>query len=107
MAAEEVAYAHDNRAEPDHLWATREDNIDEAFHAELAAVEDKEALDSDWAGFDDQLVKEREEWDMKEEVGGYHAVRGEQRLLYQATAHCSRATRARHHRHPGGFRSTR
>ena len=43
------------------------EDAEEAFRAETSRAEDEEALD--WAGLDDQPVKEGEEWNADEEAG--------------------------------------
>jgi len=67
-AVEEVGRTHPNFVEPDpHMDNSDSDNEDEAFHAEIWGTEDKGDLD--WAGLEDQLVKEGEEQEAEEEAG--------------------------------------
>jgi len=67
-AIEEVGCVHPNCAEPDH-WMDDSDSEDKdkAFHAETWGAEDEGNLD--WAGLEDQLVKEGEEQETEEEAG--------------------------------------
>ena len=70
MAEEDVVHAYPDYAEPDPLMGELEDNDDdewEAFRAETWGAGDDDDLD--WAGLNDRLVKEGEEWDVKEEAG--------------------------------------
>jgi len=67
-AVEEVGRAHPNCAEPDHRMDDSDsEDKDEAFHAETWGTEDEGDLD--WAGLEDQLVKEGEEQETEEEAG--------------------------------------
>jgi len=67
-AIEEVGCAHPNCVEPDHQMDDSDSkDEDEAFCAETWGTEDKGDLD--WAGLEDQLVKEGEEQEAKEEAG--------------------------------------
>jgi len=67
-AIEEVGHAHPNCAEPDHRMDNSDsEDEDEAFHTETWGAEDKGNLD--WAGLEDQLVKEGEEQETEEEAG--------------------------------------
>ena len=65
MAVEEVTYTLENCAEPEPLLGESEwdddseDNNAKAFSAETWSAEGGDAFD--WAGLDDQLVKEGEE----------------------------------------------
>jgi len=67
-AVKEVGRTHPNCAEPDH-WMDDSDSKDKdkAFRTETWGVEDEGDLD--WAGLKDQLVKEGEEQEAKEEAG--------------------------------------
>jgi len=70
MANEDVAHAYPDYVEPDPLMGELEDDNDnewEAFHAETWGTGDENDLD--WAGLNDRLVKEGEEWDVEEEAG--------------------------------------
>ena len=70
MANEDVAHAYPDYVEPDPLMSELEDDNDnewEAFHAETWGTGDENDLD--WAGLNDRLVKEGEEWDVEEEAG--------------------------------------
>jgi len=67
-AVEEVGRAHPNYVELDpHMDDSDSDDEDKAFHAETWGAEDEGGLD--WAGLEDQLVKEGEEQEAKEEAG--------------------------------------
>jgi len=63
---EDVAHTCPYRTEPDPNPPMSDDEDEEPFHAEMWCTEDKDA--SDWAGFDDRLVKEGEEWDPDERL---------------------------------------
>jgi len=70
MAKEDVARAYPDYAEPDPLMGELEDNDNnkwEAFCTKTWGAGDEDNLD--WAGLDNRLVKEGEEWDVKEEAG--------------------------------------
>jgi hypothetical protein len=66
---EDVVHVHPNCAEPDPLMGESESDDEEPFHAETRCAEDEDEGAFDWAGFDDRLVKEGEEWDADEETG--------------------------------------
>jgi len=67
-AIKEVGHAHPNFVEPDpHMDDSDSDDEDEAFRTETWGAEDEGDLD--WAGLEDQLVKEGEEQEAKEEAG--------------------------------------
>src|SRR5712691_2736080 len=67
FVGEDVAHVYPYFAEPDPDPLMSDDNDEEPFHAETCCVEDENAFD--WVGFDDRLIKEREEWDIDEEAG--------------------------------------
>jgi len=67
-AVKEVGCAHPNYVEPDpHMDDSDSDDEDKAFRAETWGMEDEGGLD--WAGLEDQLVKEGEEQEAEEEAG--------------------------------------
>jgi len=67
-AVEEVGCTHPNCAEPDHRMDNSDSkDEDKAFCAETWGTEDEGNLD--WAGLEDQLVKEGEEQEAEEEAG--------------------------------------
>jgi len=67
-AIKEVGRTHPNCAEPDHRMDNSDsEDEDEAFHAETWGAEDEGNLD--WAGREDQLVKEGEKQETEEEAG--------------------------------------
>ena len=67
-AIEEVGCAHPNYVEPDpHMDDSDSDDKDEAFCTKTWGAEDEGNLD--WAGLEDQLVKEGEEQEAEEEAG--------------------------------------
>src|SRR5712691_4846745 len=66
---EDAVHAHPDRAEPDPLMGESESDDEEPFRAETRCAEDEDEDAFDWAGFDDRLVKEGEEWDADEETG--------------------------------------
>jgi len=67
MVNEDKAHMHPYHAEPDPDLPMSNDKDEEPFYAKTWCAEDE--VTSDWARFDDRLVREGEEWDADEETG--------------------------------------
>jgi hypothetical protein len=87
---EKDTHAYIYCAEPDPEVSDMGSDLDdnnEAFHVELTGTKDKDALD--WAGFEDQLVKKREDWCIEEEA--------DMAILKEEDTSCSEAQPVPHH----------